>query len=1636
MERPPPLPPRGRLLQQYSATPVLSQIGTGDDRLDSFRDADTVVIPSPPSLPPRRAVRSQVTHTHEDSSSPPLPPRMYDTPTVSSDLICWNTTPSFTPEQLTRLYQSSIPPPLPPRVPVNPLNASIPPANLSNTDVPLSSTKLPQHLPAGDLIDLNQVSVGSPGSTRSLLEDFDPLTEIHTHVPDIAGIPPSDLPIELDQPQHSGSTQVHDSQSCYYYNSSDPFNYMYGASKVSSDHNMYVCRLSAHGESDVPSTVSAPPLPPRQRPLGPITPEDRSADPLCTASRLSDHKNRQLSRHDTLEEHFQSAVGCIRICRHSHLSNDADITSFRDMVVALRGCYKANDCRTNPGIITSSVIETSVPKDVSIKVRVYDQSASQSTSFVCDVTSSVEHVVSQSLITLDLSPSVDSLGVATAASADARDYAVRVRGTSEYLVLSHCLYKYAYVQRCVLYDQCCQLVVMPANALKRPLARTMQDDLLDVDIKAQDLVTASSDDPVMYSQLTILLECVERECTQVRGCALDTSGSAVRSERVEQSVKAVCSLLGSLQTMDLVDALDSLSTYCHQLRHEKVYVSDELHVKVRHSLGRIVDSLRYLLKMYSKTSRTDFTLIEDADISVDRPLGEVLDCMLVRVVALQRLPPDLQSHRYVVSAQLFHGSNAISQAVVTRSSGLSHNLFAWVVFDEWLEMSDVAICYLPREARLVLSVHCLQLEQDSDMWDSCNMAHRELGWTSLQLFSFSGRLAEGGFLLPLWESDEIKEIGPAPLSETHPSANDCVMLHVEFPSLGNHVQFPVVDNSSIVVVERDFSLLDEHTQRSLITTIDTDIFSPVATECRELLWDRRYYLMHEPKALTRVLLSAHSWEHAYLAELHAMVAHWSPLQPLDAIQLLLPSFADGFVRAQAVKWIQVLSNDELVNYLPQLVEAVKYETWDTSPLARFLLQRCLESVHVAQSLHWLLRLSLSACLSGDDVSGARYKRRLTVLQRALGFICGQNVQRLLCSQDVLVRSLFSAAEMVKTGREHGRQQRLMSAMESVNLSLQHTATALPLFAGVLVNGVSMADCSFFSSNSLPFLVTFTSAQDGDFKVPVIYKVGDDLRQDVLTLQMIRLMKMLWMRAGIDLCMVTFNCVATGNCSGMIEVIEGAETLCSIQKEQGLTGAFKDMSIFNWLTRHNPSAFSFERAVQNFTASCAGYCVATYVLGICDRHNDNIMLKTSGHLFHIDFGKFLGDAQRFGAFKRDRTPFVLTTDMVYVINGGEKPSPRFQHFVDLCCSGFNVIRRNRNAFMNLFALMASSGIPGVSREAVDYIKRALLPGLTEQEATVKFARFIQQSLSSWFTPVNFFLHSLAQFRFSDEQTQSQLLTFVPKCYSEIDDGRILSLSAHGYQKRYEPEKFYVYIIRLMRESVSVPSYVFRTYKEFLEFGQKLEMMFPLIDFISLPKGGIIGRSHIKQVAESRLRVIDAFLRDLWQLADEVRHNRIVYTFLHPMLRDQQEPDIHRKKLKDLNNKGGRADSSVHGQLQLSFSYRKNTFCVCIQHAKDLATQDNVEPNAYVKLYLVPDPNKFTKRKTKVVRKNSHPTFMEMIVYRMPLVAFENRVLQASVWHQDHLQENTFLGVVLIRLDDYDLRSENKHWFILTNDNRLG
>ncbi|CAH0558618.1 unnamed protein product [Brassicogethes aeneus] len=401
-----------------------------------------------------------------------------------------------------------------------------------------------------------------------------------------------------------------------------------------------------------------------------------------------------------------------------------------------------------------------------------------------------------------------------------------------------------------------------------------------------------------------------------------------------------------------------------------------------------------------------------------------------------------------------------------------------------------------------------------------------------------------------------------------------------------------------------------------------------------------------------------------------------------------------------------------------------------------------------------------------------------------------------------------------------------------------------------------------------------------------------------------------------------------------------------------------------------------KATSSSKASCAGYCVATYVLGICDRHNDNIMLKTSGHLFHIDFGKFLGDTQMFGNFKRDRVPFVLTSDMAYVINGGDKPTEKFHKFVDLCCQAFNIIRNNANIFLCIFTMMASSGISGVTANSVSYLKEALLLEVSNPEAAATFARMIQSSLKSWFTQVNFFLHNIAQLKFTFDNNEGSLLTFVSKVYSMNTDDRIVQVTVAGCTKRYDPDKYYVYLLRVFRENQNDSTIIQRTYKEFCELHQKLCMFFPLAAKIhSLSTGLYMGRSNIKQVAQKRLIEISKFVASLFECAFEICHSDLVYTFFHPLLRDQQDYDL--KKYKDRVNVK-HTPGKLSGQIKFSLEFSKQGFSVMIHHVRGLPKLLNgQEPSTYVKVYLKPDENKDTKRKTKVVKKNCHPSFMEML-----------------------------------------------------------
>ncbi|XP_006862302.1 PREDICTED: synaptotagmin-like protein 1 isoform X2 [Chrysochloris asiatica] len=95
-------------------------------------------------------------------------------------------------------------------------------------------------------------------------------------------------------------------------------------------------------------------------------------------------------------------------------------------------------------------------------------------------------------------------------------------------------------------------------------------------------------------------------------------------------------------------------------------------------------------------------------------------------------------------------------------------------------------------------------------------------------------------------------------------------------------------------------------------------------------------------------------------------------------------------------------------------------------------------------------------------------------------------------------------------------------------------------------------------------------------------------------------------------------------------------------------------------------------------------------------------------------------------------------------------------------------------------------------------------------------------------------------------------------------------------------------------------------------------------------------------------------------------------------------------------------------------------VHVIQCQGLAAARRRRSDPYVKSYLLPD--KQSKRKTAVKKRNLNPVFNETLRYSIPKAELRGRVLSLSVWHRESLGRNIFLGEVEVPLDTWDWDSE--------------
>ena len=199
---------------------------------------------------------------------------------------------------------------------------------------------------------------------------------------------------------------------------------------------------------------------------------------------------------------------------------------------------------------------------------------------------------------------------------------------------------------------------------------------------------------------------------------------------------------------------------------------------------------------------------------------------------------------------------------------------------------------------------------------------------------------------------------------------------------------------------------------------------------------------------------------------------------------------------------------------------------------------------------------------------------------------------------------------------------------------------------------------------------------------VIAKSHDDVRQEVFVMQMIHYYQSVFVSANLPIWLRPYRILSCSKSTGLIETltdstsIDGLKKSPGYPKEGGLRAYFEQVY-------GAPKGKNFKAAQRNFMLSLAGYSLVSYLLGLKDRHNGNIMIDIHGHLIFIDFGFAMGMAPGH-EWSLERAAFKLTKEYVDVMDGID--SECFKEFKDLFVNGIKAARNNSQMALGLVEIM--------------------------------------------------------------------------------------------------------------------------------------------------------------------------------------------------------------------------------------------------------------------------------------------------------------------------------------------------------------
>lgn len=1056
-------------------------------------------------------------------------------------------------------------------------------------------------------------------------------------------------------------------------------------------------------------------------------------------------------------------------------------------------------------------------------------------------------------------------------------------------------------------------------------------------------------------------------------------------DNIIEEVKNICSVLGCVETKQITDAVNELSLIL-QRKAENFYQSSETSAKglIEKVTTELSTSIYQLINVYCNSFYADFQ-----PVNVPRCISYLnpgLPSHLSFTVYAAHNIPETWVHSYKAfsfTCWLTYAGKKLCQVRNYRNIPVKKLFFFLVNWNETINF-PLEIKSLPRESMLTVKLFGIACATNN-----ANL----LAWTCLPLFpkekSILGSML---FSMTLQSEPPVEMIAPGVWDVSQPSP---VTLQIDFPATGWEYVKPDSEENGSNLEEPPKECL-KHIAR--LSQKQTPLL--LSEEKKRYLWFYRFYCNNENCSLPLVLGSAPGWDERTVSEMHTILRRWTFSQPLEALGLLTSSFTDQEIRKVAVQQLDTLLNDELLEYLPQLVQAVKFEWNLESPLVQLLLHRSLQSIQVAHRLYWLLK---------DAENEAYFKSWYQKLLAALQFCAGKALSDEFSKEQKLIKILGDIGEKVKSANDHQRQEVLKKEIGRLEEFFQDVNTChLPLNPALCIKGIDHDACSYFTSNALPLKITFINANPMGKNISLIFKAGDDLRQDMLVLQIIQVMDNIWLQEGLDMQMIIYRCLSTGKDQGLVQMVPDAVTLAKIHRHSGLIGPLKENTIKKWFSQHNHLKTDYEKALRNFFYSCAGWCVVTFILGVCDRHNDNIMLTKSGHMFHIDFGKFLGHAQTFGGIKRDRAPFIFTSEMEYFITEGGKNPQHFQDFVELCCRAYNIIRKHSQLLLNLLEMMLYAGLPELSGiQDLKYVYNNLRPQDTDLEATSHFTKKIKESLECFPVKLNNLIHTLAQMSaISPAKSTSQTFPQEPCLLSTTR--LIQTATILGFSKKSSN----LYLIQVTHSN-NETSLIEKSFDQFSKLHSQLQKQFASLTLPEFPHWWHLPFTNSDH---KRFGDLNHYMEQILNGSCEVTNSDCVLSFF---LSKAVQQTVEESSLVYLGEKF----PDKKPKVQLVISYEDVKLTILVKHMKNIHLPDGSAPSAHVEFYLLPYPSEVRRRKTKSVPKCTDPTYNEIVVYD-EVTELQGHVLMLIV-----KSKTVFVGAINIQLCSVPLDEEK--WYPLGN-----